>query len=54
MGYSLDDRGVGVRFRVVVRNLSLLLKVNKVHGAYSASNPMGTGGNYRRDKAAGA
>jgi hypothetical protein len=43
-GYWVDDRGVGVRFPVGVRNFSFLNIIQTGPEAHPASYPIGTGG----------
>jgi hypothetical protein len=52
--YGLDDRMIGVRFPVAVRNFSLRHRVQTGSEAHSASYPMGTGGSFPEGKVAGA
>jgi hypothetical protein len=51
--YGLDDRGVGVRVPVGVKNFSLVYIVQTGSGAHPTSYPMGTGGSFPGGKAAG-
>jgi hypothetical protein len=50
----MDDRDSTVRFPAGAGNFSLHHRVQNVSGAHPASYPMGTGGSFLRDKAAGA
>jgi hypothetical protein len=52
--YRLDDRGSRVRFPAGAGNFSLHHRVQNGCGAHPASYPMGTGGSFPEDKAAGA
>jgi hypothetical protein len=52
-GYRLDDQRVGVRVPVGERIFTSPC-VQTCPGAHSASYPMGTGGSFAGDKAAGA
>jgi hypothetical protein len=54
LGYGLDDRGSRVRFQAGAGNFSLHHRVQNGSGAHPASYPMGTGGSFLGDKAAGA
>jgi hypothetical protein len=51
-GYGLDDRGVGVRVPVGSR-IFFLYVVQTGSGVHPTSYPMGTGGSFPWDKAAG-
>jgi hypothetical protein len=52
--YGLDDRMIGVRFPAVAGKFSLRHRVQTGSGTHPASYPMGTGGSFPGDKAAGA
>jgi hypothetical protein len=54
LGYGLDDRGSRVRFPAAAGNFSLHHRIQKGSGAHPASYPVGTGGSFPGDKAAGA
>jgi hypothetical protein len=54
LGYGMDDRGSRVRFPARAGNFSLHHRVQNGSGAHPASYPMGTGGSFLGDKAAGA
>jgi hypothetical protein len=54
LGYGLDDRGSRVRFPAGAGNFSLHHHVQNGSGDHPASDPMGTRGSFRGDKAAGA
>jgi hypothetical protein len=53
LGYRLDDRGSRVRFPEGAGNFFLHHSVQNGSGAHPASYPMGTGGSFPGDKAAG-
>jgi hypothetical protein len=53
-GYGLNDRMIGVRFSAWAGNFSLRHHVQTGSGALPSSYPMGTGGSFPGDKAAGA
>jgi hypothetical protein len=53
LGYGLDDRGSRVRFPAGAGNFSLHHRVQNGSGAHPSSYPMGTGGSFPGDKAAG-
>jgi hypothetical protein len=52
-GYGLDDWMIGVRFPAGAGNFSLHYRVQNGSGTHPASCPMGTGGSFCGDKAAG-
>jgi hypothetical protein len=54
LGYGLDDRGSRLRFQAGAENLSLHHRVQNGSGAHPASFPMGIGGSFPENKAAGA
>jgi hypothetical protein len=54
LGYGLDDRGSRFRFLTGAENFSLHHRVQTGAGVHPASYPMGTGGSFPGDKAAGA
>jgi hypothetical protein len=53
LDYGLDDRGSSVRFPAGAGNFSLRHRVQNGSGAHPASYPMGIGGAFPEDKAAG-
>jgi len=54
LGYGLDNGGSRVRFPAGAKNFSLHHLFQNGSGAHPVYYPMGTGGSFPRDKAAGA
>jgi hypothetical protein len=53
-GYGLDDQMIGIRFPARAGSFSLRHRIQTGSGAHPASYPVGTGGSFPGDKAAGA
>jgi hypothetical protein len=53
LGHGLSGRGMGLRFPVTIRDISVLRNIQPGSGAHPASSPMDTGGFFPRVKRQG-